>query len=57
MLNLTPLGQDLMEYMEGVGLTGPHVSPDRVFGGPKVTFSKFQTTSGIGHVADVDHLM
>jgi hypothetical protein len=43
--------------MEGVGLTGPHVSPVRAFGDPKVTFSKFQKTSGIGHVADVDHLM
>jgi hypothetical protein len=41
-LNLNPLGHDLMEYMEGVGLTGPHVSPDRVLAVPRSLSPNFK---------------
>jgi hypothetical protein len=41
--------------MEGVGLTGPHVSPDRAFGGPNVTFSNFNNIWNFDpHVSNLD---
>jgi hypothetical protein len=56
-LNLTPNPWARFNGLNGRRWLNWPMSLVRAFGGPKVTFSKFQKTSGIGHVANVDHLM